>query len=207
LVASSGCFGARSRAERIELERNPLRSARAGESLRFTSVRDGTPGGEHTAEEWTFSIRSVQNGYAHVEVSILGPPRSPPSPSPREPGFELELPTKDDGWNGVEVLRLFRHPELTTRGLRQVLDRGGVSVGGGHEVFPLVVDGRTRLAHALTVTLSDGALERASYRIVIVDDLPGLGIAEAELDEVWTSVTPDGDEVEQHRHDKLVLAK
>ena len=207
LVSLGGCLGARSSAERIELERSPLRDARAGMVARYHATRDGEPGAPPVVEEWTLSIVSVQAGFARVEVSILGPPRSPAGPSPREPGFVLDLPTKIDGFTGVELIRLFRHPELTTRGVREMLDRGGTSVGGQHDSYPLVVLGKTHEAHALTVELSDGQLRRGVYRVVVVDDLPVLGIVEAELEEVWTALTPDGDEVVERRHERLLLEK
>jgi hypothetical protein len=203
----TGCLGARSRAERIEIERSPLRDARAGGVAHYRAVRDGEPGAPPIVEEWTFSIRSVQGGIARIDVSILGPPRSPATPSPREPGFALDMPTKADGWNGVEVIRLFRHPELTTRGLRALLDRGGTSVSGGVETFPLLVQGKTHEAHQLTVELSDELIDHATYRVVIVDDQPVLGLVEAEVEEVWTTLTPDGEEVGNRRHERLFLEK
>jgi hypothetical protein len=170
-------------------------------------VRDGERGTAPVVEEWTVAITSVQAGNARVEVSILGPPRVPASPSPREPGFVLDLPTKVDGFTGVEIIRLFRHPELTTRGVRQLLDRGGTSISGESETLPLLVLGKTHEAHALTVRLSDDRIDRATYRVVVVDDLPALGIVEAELEEEWTRLTPDGDEVTERRHETLTLEK
>lgn len=199
-----GCLGARSRAERVELERSPVRDARAGQVARYRGERTGEPGGPVT-EEWTFSVRSVEGGYARVEVAVLGPPRVPASPSPREPGYVLDVPTKDDGFTGVEILRLFRHPELTTHGVRSLLDRGKVSVEGDGDSLPYLFAGKTHPAHALTLRISDERLRSAVYRVVVLDDLPVLGVVEADLDEVWVSLTPDGEEREERRHDHLAL--
>jgi hypothetical protein len=48
-------------------------------------------------------------------------------------------------------------------------------------------------------------LGRASYRLVVVDELPVCGIYEADLEEVWISDAPDGERHEERRHDHLEL--
>jgi hypothetical protein len=168
-------------------------------------VRDGQTGQPPVPEEWTIGVGSIGGGDCLLEVSIQGPPRTPPGPSPREPGFSLFMPMKDEAFSGTEILRLFHRPDLTPRGMRAVLDRDVKAVEGSVRRFPLVFQGRTRLAHELTISIEDASLVRGTYRLVVVPDLPAPGILEAELDETWTATDADGNEREERRHEKLEL--
>ncbi|MEZ0228959.1 MAG: hypothetical protein ACAI25_10070 [Planctomycetota bacterium] len=201
----AGCRGSRSAADHIELEQNPLRDARPGEFCTYKSLRDGKPGEPPIPEEWTLSVRQVVAGAAKLEVELLGPTRSPPSPSPREPGWSVFLQTKDEALNGSQILRLFHRPELSPRGVRAFLDRDVSRVAGGVREIPVVVQGKTCSGKELTFHFEDPQLLRATYRLVIVDELPAIGLYEAELDEVWISDAPDGERHEERRRDRLEL--
>jgi hypothetical protein len=204
LVTLTGCLGSRSRAERIELALNPLRDARPGEFCRYKGVRDGTPGERPVIEEWTLSVRQSAGGAAKIEIELLGPSRSPPSPSPREPGWSVFLQTKDEAFSGSQILRLFRRPDLSPRGVRSYLDHDVSNVSGGVKEKPVLVRGRTYAGYEVTISFEDPQL-RGRYRLVIVDELPGIGLYEAELEEVWISDAPDGERHEERRHDRLEL--
>lgn len=201
----TGCLNARSRAERVQLEQNPLRDARAGEVCHYRALRDGEPGVPPVAEEWTLAVQQVVGGAARVEVELLGAKRNPPSPSPREPGWSVFLQTKEEAFSGAQILRLFRRPDLSPRGARSWLERDVSNVSGSVKELAVLVQGKTCAGHEITISFSDKDLERATYRLVIVDDLPGIGLYEAELEEVWLSDAPEGDLHEERRRDRLSL--
>ncbi len=205
LLPVAGCASPSERAEAVAIEKNPVRDARTGELCRYRAVRDGSATEKPVVEDWIFRVLSASAGSARVEVSVLGPPRVPPSPSPREPSFAIDFPMTDGAFSAVQLIRLFHRPELTTRGANVVLDREAKKVEGHVRPGLLVVQGKTREVRELSIELSGGALARGSYRAVIADDLPVLGIIEAELDETWTIGGPDGDVTEERRHDRLRL--
>jgi hypothetical protein len=202
----TGCLGPRSRAERVELAASPLRDARTGELCRYKARREGAPGEPAVEEEWTLRVGQVVGGAAEVFVEVLGPSRTPPAPSPREPGWSVLLQSKSEGFSGSQILRLFHRPDLSPRGVRAYLDEEVGGVDGSMREFPLVVDGKTCAARELTIQIRDATLERGTYRLVVVDGLPVCGIYEADLDEVWISDAPDGERHEERRHDHLELA-
>jgi hypothetical protein len=206
LATLPGCLGARSRAERVELEVNPLSNARAGEFCRYKAIRDGEAGKRPVEEEWSLHVRSIAGGAARVEVEILGPGRDPPGPSPREPGYSVLLQTKDEGFTGTQLLRLLRRPELSPRGIRRWLDDAVNMHEASIRDLPVVFEGKTRPGHEVVLDLEDGR-ERTRYRLVIVDDVAVCAIVEADLDETWLSDTPDGELHEEHRHDHLSLVE
>jgi hypothetical protein len=206
LLAASGCTTPRERAEKIAVDTNPLRKSRAGDLCRYRAVRDDG-GGTAYPESWTLQLTGAGKGLARVDVAVLGPNRSPPSPSPREPGFFVRMPTADAPLDAAEVIHFFHRPELTSEGVLAVLDRDAKSVEGSTRTFTTVVLDHTYVARELTVTFQDDSLLRGTYRVVFVDDLPVLGIAEAELDEEWHTVDADGQLKTEHRHDKLILAE
>lgn len=201
----TGCLGSRSRADHVELALNPLRDARPGEFCTYKGLRDGKEGEPPVVEEWTIAVRQIVGGAAKVEVELLGAPRTPPSPSPREPGWSVFLQTKEEAFSGTQLLRLLRRPDLSPRGARAFLDHSVSGVHGSVRELPIVVQGKTCSGHEMTLSYSDHQLLRATYRLVIVDELPGIGLYEAELDEVWISDVPDGDRHEERRHDRLEL--
>lgn len=207
LSFATGCLGPRSLAERVEVDRNPFVTAREGAYCIYRGIRDGKPGEAPVEEEWALRIVSVGGGVAELDVSILGPPRVPSSPSPREPGYKLFVPTKEDAWSAVEVLRLFHRPDLSTHGMRAVLDRDVQSVEGSRTDSPLVVDGKTRDSHLLQVTVRDGSLVNGTYKVTCVDHVPVAGIYKAELDETWKTMDAEGEWHEEHRHDRLELLR
>ena len=115
--------------------------------------------------------------------------------------------TAIQGFSAVELLRLFHRPELTSEGMVVVLDRDVASIEGAKRSFTGDVLEHARQLRELTVTFRDASLVRGTYRIVVADDLPGLGIAEAELDEEWTVVAPDGSLKNERRHERLELVE
>jgi hypothetical protein len=200
-----GCLlGSRSKAERVELALNPLRDARVGEFCRYKALRDGREGEPPAPEEWMLAVRQNAGGAAKIEVELLGPRRVPPSPSPREPGWSVLLQTKEEAFSGSQVLRLLRRPDLSPRGIRAFLERDVANVSGSVKEKPVLVQGKTCLGYEMTLSFEDPQV-RATYRLVVVDELPVLGVFEAELDEVWISDAPDGDRHEERRHDRLEL--
>jgi hypothetical protein len=201
-----GCTTTGERASSLELPTNPLRKARVGDACRYKAVRDGEPG-EPVIETWVFRVGGQAKGRARVDVSVLGPVRKPASPSPREPAYSVALPTADQGFSALELIRLFHRPELTSEGMFVVLERDVASVDGEKKSFPGDVLEHARQLRELTVTFRDLSLVRGTYRIVVADDLPVLGIAEAELDEEWTVVAPDGSLKTERRHEKLELVE
>lgn len=205
LLALAGCATPRDQAEALTLETNPLRKARVGDDCRYRAVRDGEPGKEAVAESWTIRVLGSKEGQARLEVQVLGPERIPASPSPREPGYSFKFPTADSSLSSTEILRLFHRPDLTTPGMLTVLGRDFTRLEGSTRSFTLVSLGRTRLAREMTVSFSDKQLVRGTYRVVMVDELPVLGIAEAELTEEWESVQPDGSINVEKRHETLTL--
>lgn len=202
----AGCATPRERMEAISVELNPLRNARIGDVCRYRAIREGEPGGP-VAETWMLRVSSSSKGLSRVDVAVLGPARTPPSPSPREPGYSLKLPTADAGIDATEVLRLFHRPELTTEGMLTVVTREEPVITGSTRAFTTVVFDRTRNARELTVTISDKQLVRGTYRIVVVDEIAVLGIVEAELDEEWTVLDQDGAIRTERRHDRLELVE
>ncbi len=158
-------------------------------------------------EEWTFRVREIASGEAKVEVEVLGKSRNPPAPSPREPGWSVYLHMKEDAFSGSLVLRLLHRPDLSPRGIRQYLEDEVSKLEGSVRSFPIVVGDRTYEGREVTVELEDATLTRARYRLVVVDELPVLGIQEADLDEVWISDAPDGVRHEERRHDHLELVE
>lgn len=206
LIASiTGCATPSERAEAIALDRNPLRDARAGELCRYRSIRDGSATEKPVVEDWIVRVLSAAAGTARVEAAVLGPAREPAALSPREPAFEVAYSMVDGAFSSIQMLRLFQRPDLTPKGMRVVLDREERAVEGAVKGGLLVVGGKTRDVRELTVTVRGGPFVRATYRVVIADDLPVLGIVEAELDETWLATGPDGDLREERRHDHLVL--
>jgi hypothetical protein len=169
-------------------------------------VRDGQGADKPVVEDWIIRVLSSAAGAALIEVSILGPPRVPPSPSPREPGFEVSFPTADSSFSAIELVRLFHRPALTSKGAFVVLERDVSRVDGGVQARTGVFSGRTRDVREVRIALEGGTLVRGDYRVVIADDVPVLGILEAELDETWTSLAPDGSLVVERRHDRFVLS-
>jgi hypothetical protein len=205
-LLAAGCTSPRERMEQLSVEINPLRKARIGDVCRYRAVRTGD-GGEGVAETWTLRVSGSSRGQARVDVAVLGAARTPPSPSPREPGYSLKLPTADAGIAATEVLRLFHRPALTTEGMLAVVGREEPKIEGTTRSFTTVVFDRTRDARELLVTIQDPSLVRGTYRIVVVDEIAVLGIVEAELDEVWTVLDPDGTIRTEKRHDKLELVE
>jgi hypothetical protein len=180
---------------------------RAGAFCRYRAIRDGVKGEPPMEEEWTFRVREIVSGEAKVEVEVLGKSRNPPSPSPREPGWSVYLHMKDDAYTGSQVLRLLHRPDLSPRGIRRYLEDEVASLDGSVRAFPVVVDGQTYQGREVTIELEDASLARARYRLVVVDELPVLGLKEADLDEVWISDAPDGGRHEERRHDHLELVE
>ncbi len=209
LVAASlvlvGCAGPREHAEEISIPNNPLRKSRVGDICRYRAVRDGQ--GNAVPEVWTFELTGAGKGLARVDVAVLGPDRDPRSPSPREPAYSVILPTADQPLAGTEILQVFHRPDLRTEGMLVVLGRDVKSVEGSTRSFAEVVLGRTRDVRELTVTVADAQLVRGTYRVVVSDDLPVLGISEAELDEEWQVVDKDGQLHTERRHDRLELVE
>lgn len=203
--ALAGCAGPRERAEALTLETNPLRKARVGDSCRYSAVRDGQDGQEAVAESWTLRVLSSSKGLDRLEVQVLGPARVPAGPSPREPGYSAKFPIADSPLASTEIIRLFHRPDLTTEGMLVVLAREFTHVEGSTRSFTSVFLDHTRLAREMTVTISDKQLRRGTYRVVMVDELPVFGIAEAELDEEWEVTDPDGQLKIEHRHERLEL--
>jgi hypothetical protein len=202
LVCLAACATPSEKADALQTPKSPLHGARVGDMCRYRSIREGQ--GDPVVETWTFRVAGMSRGTGRVNVSVLGPPRVPASPSPREPGYSLLLPTADAGFAATELMRFFHRPDLTTEGMRVVLDREGKKITGEERAFPVVVQDSTHQAWELVVHFADPSLE-ATYRAVIVDGLPVLGIKEAELDEVWTSVAEDGSLHPEHCHEKLEL--
>ncbi len=202
-----GCTAPHERARDLAIDINPLsnRKAKIGDMCRYRGVRTGQHD-EEVAETWTLRLTSQSKGLARVDVAVLGPNRVPASPSPREPGFSLKLPTADAGIAATEVLRLFRRPELTTEGLLTVLDRDETLIDGSVRSFTTVVFDRTYHARELVVRIED-KLVKGTYRIVVVEEIPVLGLVEAELDEEWTVTDQDGALHTERRHDKLELVE
>ncbi len=201
-LALAGCASPSERADAIKVEKNPLVRARVGDMCRYRAIREGQ--GDPLVEVWTFRISSMSRGTAGVSVSVLGPPRDPASPSPREPNFFVRLPTADAGFSATELLRVFHRPDLTSEGMHVVLDRDGKKIEGTASAFPIAWEGSTREGCELEVRYQDDKV-KGSYRIKMADGLPVLGMTEAELDEVWTSCAEDGSLHEERRHEKLVL--
>jgi hypothetical protein len=206
LVLIAGCAGPRERAEELTVPTNPLARARPGDMCRYRAVREDSRG-EAVSESWTLQVNGKANGLARVDVSVLGPALTPHGPSPREPGYVVRLPTAEGRLSSPEIMRLFHRPELTSEGMLAVLDRDVKHVEGTMRSFTMVVLDHTREAHELTVTFDDDSLVRGTYRVVVVDDLPVLGIAQAELDEEWTTVEEDGARKTSRRHETLDLVE
>jgi hypothetical protein len=206
---ASGCTSPRERMERISIETNPLRKARKGDLCRYRAVRIGdTPDAEGVEEVWTLRVDESAKGLAKVDVACLGPSRPTPSPSAREPGWNLRMPTADAGIAATEVLRLFHRPELTTEGMLTVVEREKPEIEGSTQTFTTLVFDRTRDARQIIVRIIEAKpYFRGTYRVVVVDELAVLGIIEAELDEEWDTVDPDGELSRQHRHDSLKLVE
>jgi hypothetical protein len=200
-----GCAGPRERAEEVAIPNNPLRKARVGDTCRYRAIREGQ--GASVPEIWTLEVTGAGKGLARIDVAVLGPERDPRSPSPREPAYFVRLPTADQPLTATEVLQLFHRPELSTEGMLVVLDRDVKSVDGATRAFPVLVFGRTRDARELSVTIEDPLLVRGTYRIVVSDELPVLGISEAELDEEWRVIDRDGQLHTERRHERLELVE
>jgi hypothetical protein len=201
----TGCAGPAERAEKVSVPTNPLRKARVGDMCRYRAVRDGQ--GAPVSEVWTLEVTGAAKGIARVDVAVLGPERDPKSPSPREPAYFVRLPTADQPLAATEVLQLFHRPELSTEGMLVVLGRDVKSVEGTTRAFPILVLGKTRDARELSVTIEDALLLRGTYRVVVSDELPVLGISEAELDEEWQVVDRDGQLHTERRHERLELVE
>jgi len=208
-LLAAGCTTPRERMEKLSIENNPLRNAREGDLCRYRAVRQGDTGtGPGVEETWTLRVSSGgSKGLQRVDVAVLGPARAPASPSPREPGYSLKLPTADAGIAATEVLRLFHRPDLTTEGMLAVVSRDEPEIEGSTRTFTTTVFDRTRTARELTVAIHDRDLLRGTYRIVVVDDIAVLGIVEAELDEVWVVTDPDGALRKERRHDHLKIVE
>jgi hypothetical protein len=206
VTSAPGCSGPRAHALAAAIDVNPLRHARFGDSCRYRAIREGTKG-ESVEETWILQVASASKGLARVDVTILGSPRTPASPSPREPGYSVKLPQADEGFAGDDLLRLFHRPELTSEGILAVLDRDVTSVEGSVRQFPRVILDRTRQARELTLEFRDRTIDHGRYRIVLADDLPVLGICEAELEEEWTVCDADGQLKKERRHDRLELVE
>ena len=203
LASAAGCRGPRSHADDLALEKNPLRDARAGELCRYRATRGGA--GVPVPEEWTIRVTAVSGGSARVEVSVLGPPRVPPAPAPREPGYGLFMAMKDEGFTGAALLRLFHRPDLTARGIRRILERDVREVSGTVRDRPVLFSGKTCQARELTLVIEDPSVVRAVYRVVLLDEVPVVGILEAELEQVFRVVDPDGEVHEETRVDRIEL--
>jgi len=205
LVLLAGCSGPRERAEEISIPQNPLRKARVGDMCRYKAVREGQ--GDTVTEVWTLEVTGAGKGLVRIDVSVLGPERDPRSPSPREPAYFVRLPTADQPLAATEILQLFHRPDLTTEGMLVVLGRDVTSVEGSTRSFTRVVFDRTRDGKELTVTIKDALLLRGTYRVAVSDELPVLGIADADLDEEWQVMNKDGALRTEHRHDHLELVE
>jgi hypothetical protein len=206
MVALVGCAGPREHAEEISIPTNPLRKSRVGDICRYRAVRDNGQG-KSVSEVWTFEVTGAGKGLARVDVAVLGPDRDPKSPSPREPAYAVILPTADQPLAGTEILQVFHRPDLRTEGMLVVLGRDVKSVDGSTRAFAQVVLGRTRDVRELTVTVTDAQLLHGTYRVVVSDDLPVLGISEAELEEEWQVVDKDGQLHTEQRHERLELVE
>lgn len=85
--------------------------------------------------------------------------------------------------------------------------RGSLRASGPRGTERVTSLGHLRLARELTVRFTDKLLRRGVYRVVVVDEIPVLGIVEAELDEEWEIETPDGEIRLMRRHEKLELVE